>query len=196
MESEKRERERKEREKEERKERERKEREKEEREQRQRKEKEMKEKEREKSESERKKREREKHTMGTSGGPPGGGPPEPVILPPSPCPTPFVHGPMSRDDYAKRMHKAGLPLFGRDRRDNSAEQVCHIIAEANGGADHSYNYFVAGAQITSTDFVATGVTRSRATWWVDRGQRWRSVSVRSMGNMSGVFTASGPQLTL
>ncbi len=44
---------------------------------------------------------------------------------------------MKRDTFRSRMEKAGRPL-------RPGQDVCHIIAEANGGANHSDNFFIAG----------------------------------------------------
>ena len=53
------------------------------------------------------------------------------------APEGFESGPMSRATYKKRMEKIGFAV-GED------QDVCHIIAESNGGADHSDNFFLGG----------------------------------------------------
>lgn len=44
---------------------------------------------------------------------------------------------MTKATFRSRMERAGRPL-------KPGQDVCHIIAEANGGANHSDNYFIAG----------------------------------------------------
>jgi hypothetical protein len=51
--------------------------------------------------------------------------------------TPFVGGAMIKATFRSRMEKAGRPL-------KRGQDVCHIISEANGGANHSDNFFIAG----------------------------------------------------
>lgn len=51
---------------------------------------------------------------------------------------PFEGGPMSTAVFRSRMKRAGRPL--RQHQD-----VCHIVASMNGGADHSDNYYIASA---------------------------------------------------
>ena len=51
--------------------------------------------------------------------------------------TPFVGGTMTKATFRSRMERAGRPL-------KPGQDVCHIIAEANGGANHSDNFFIAG----------------------------------------------------
>ena len=50
----------------------------------------------------------------------------------------FRGGPMDTATFRRRMEAAGSPLL-------SGQDVCHIIAKSKGGADHSDNFFVAGA---------------------------------------------------
>jgi hypothetical protein len=49
------------------------------------------------------------------------------------------NGRMTTAQYRRRREKAGFPLMPN-------QHVCHIIASANGGADHIDNYFVASSQ--------------------------------------------------
>ena len=51
---------------------------------------------------------------------------------------PFEGGPMDTATFRKRMEAAGSPVL-------PGQDVCHIIAKSNGGADHSDNYFIAGS---------------------------------------------------
>ena len=51
--------------------------------------------------------------------------------------TPFEGGDMTKATFRSRLKKAGWSL-------KPGQDVCHIIAEANGGANHSDNFFIAG----------------------------------------------------
>ena len=51
---------------------------------------------------------------------------------------PFAGAFMSTSTFRTRMLQAGRPL-------RSDQDVCHIVASANGGADHSDNYFIASS---------------------------------------------------
>ena len=51
-----------------------------------------------------------------------------------------VSQPMSRDAYRKYLTDIGRPVEGD-------QDICHIIASANGGADHSDNYTVASSSL-------------------------------------------------
>jgi hypothetical protein len=76
----------------------------------------------------------ERITSGGSGGSIGGG--ASAVAAVKVTIATFESGAMSRSAFRSRMEKAGRPL-------RPGQDVCHIISEANGGANHSDNYFVA-----------------------------------------------------
>jgi hypothetical protein len=90
--------------------------------------------------------------------------------------TPFVGGAMTKATFRSRMERAGRPL-------KPGQDVCHIIAEANGGANHSDNFFIAGEAFNRS----TGNRHDQLIAYIaGREAAERAVAIsRSMNGYSG-----------